>query len=41
MTVKMTLPGILSGIVLVFIPSMDYFSSQISWEAARSCWWAT
>lgn len=34
---KLTLPGLLSGVILTFIPSMDCFSSQISWVETRSC----
>ena len=39
-TLKMTLPGLLSGVILTFIPSMGLSSLPTFWAATRSCWWA-
>ena len=34
-TLKLTLPGLLSGVILTFVPSMGLFSSPIFWEAIK------
>ena len=38
-SLKLTLPGLLSGVILTFIPSMGLFLLQIFWEEIRWCWW--
>ena len=40
-SLKLTLPGLLSGVVLTFVPSMGCSSSRTFWAATRWCWWAT
>lgn len=36
---KLTLPGLLSGVILTFVPSMGLFSSQTFWAEIRSYLW--
>ena len=40
-SLKLTLPGLLSGVVLTFVPSMGLFFIADLWAATRWCWWAT
>ena len=36
----MSLPGVLSGITMVFVPCVSTFILPKSWAAARWCWLA-
>ena len=39
-TLKLTLPGLLSGIILTFIPSMGLFFIADTWAEIKWCWLA-
>ena len=38
-TLKLTLPGLLSGVILLLLPPWAFSSSQIFWVEIRSSWW--
>ena len=38
-TLPLTMPGLMTGVILTFVPSMGLFFVRTSWGATRSFWW--